>query len=212
MCAAWKRALAIRYRAVWAAVNDERPHGLAVAFEARGITGSISVDVWTNTEPASIGCAPEAAGFPVCKASVSTSLEGYNALLGWVQLVGTESPSLPDRRFEIDPLQIFDGLDVPFGFYGVKPTLFDAPSRRDRQQTLDWLAHSFLCLSPSRPMDRVVQPVASFQWGFRMRDGDIGIVAPEPLLLSTWARHTDLLRRAFPAWRFEESPTPQLHR
>lgn len=179
---------------------------LELTFEARGAPGRVSIDVQTNTQPASIGCIPEAAGFPVCKAVVSTGLEGYNALFGWVQLVGTTSPSRPQRRFEIDPLQLFEGLDMPFGFYGLEPTLFDAPSRRDRHQTLDWLAHSFLCLSPTRPMDRVVQPIAAFQWGFRMHDHDIGIAAPEPLPLSTWSTHRPLLRQTFPTWRFDEAP------
>jgi hypothetical protein len=192
--------------AIWATVYDERPYRLELAFEARGATGSVSVDVRTNTEPASIGCAPEAAGFPVCEATVATTLQGYNALLGWVQLVGTESPSRPRRGFEVDPLELVEGFDMPFCFYGLEPRFFDAPSRRDRQQTLDWLAHSFLCVSATEPMDRVIQPVASFQWGFRMRGGDVGIVAPKPLPPSTWTRHKGLLRRVFPSWRFEGSP------
>jgi hypothetical protein len=149
---------------------------------------------------------PEAAGFPVCQATVSTTLEGYNALFGWVQLVGTESPAIPPRRFEVDPLELLGDLDVPFAFYGVEPSLFDAPSRRDRQQTLDWVAHSFLCPSASDPMDRVVQPVASFLWGFRMRDGEIRIIAPEPLPASAWTGHGDLLRRVYPSWRFGDPP------
>jgi hypothetical protein len=46
--------------------------------------------------------------------------------LGWVQLVGAKSPSHPQRRFDIDPLQIFEGLDMPFGFYGLEPTLLSS--------------------------------------------------------------------------------------
>jgi hypothetical protein len=120
---------------------DHQMTTLELAFEARGATGSVSIDVRTNIEPASIGCTSETAGFPICKASVSTSLQG-------IQRLPRLGPSrrkrprrhVPQRRFEINPLQIFEGLDMPFGFHGLEPTLFDAPSRRDRHQTLDWLA------------------------------------------------------------------------
>jgi hypothetical protein len=144
-------------------------HDFTLKFTARGSPGVVAVQIWLNSNPASVGCGAEAEGFPVCEASVSTGLAGYDSLFGWVQLVGTQSPSAPLRRFETDPLRIFSELNMPFGFYGVHPTLFDAPSRKDRQQTLDWLAHSFLCTSPSDPMERAVEPVAAFQWGFRMR-------------------------------------------
>jgi hypothetical protein len=129
-------------------------HKLPLAFEARGTTGLVSVRVWPNDDPPSVGKAPGAEGFPVCEATVSTDLAGYDALFGWVQLVGIERSSAAERQFEPDPLEILDDLDLPFGFYGVRPTLFDAPSRQDRQQQLDWLAHSFLCMSPGAVMER----------------------------------------------------------
>lgn len=60
---------------------------------------------------------------------MSTDLVGYHALFGCVQLVGIEPPGAAERQFEPDPLEILDDLDLPFGFYGVRPTLFDPPSR-----------------------------------------------------------------------------------
>jgi hypothetical protein len=169
------------------------------------VAGRVEVIVSPNTDPTALGCDPEAAGFPVCEAIVSWPPQGYRGLLGWVQLVGLRPPSRPDRRFQIDPLRLYEGLDIPFGFYGVEPTLFDAPSRRDRQQTLDWLAHSFLCVSPTLPMDRDVQAIAAFSWGFTMRGGEITIVAPQPLSLSAWDGHVVLLEREFPTWTFTPS-------
>lgn len=179
-------------------------HELQLAFEARGATGLVTVTVRPNTDPSSIG-AP-AVGFPVCEAIVSTDLGGYDSLFGWVQLVAIDTPSAAGRHFEPDPLQIFDHLDLPFAFYGIRPTLFDAPSRRDRQQRLDWLAHSFLCVSPGAPMERAVVPVAAFRWGFRLMRGDIEIVPPSELALATWGDHTDLLASRYPAWRFQPPP------
>jgi hypothetical protein len=61
-------------------------HELRLAFEARGTTGLVSVGVWPNDDPRSVGKAPGAEGFPVCEATVSTDLAGYDASFGWVQL------------------------------------------------------------------------------------------------------------------------------
>lgn len=187
----------------------EQPlHHLDLVFEARGATGRVSVGVSVNDNPPAVGCDAAACGFPICEATVSTTLRGYEALFGWVQLVGARTASARQRQFAVDPLQVFEDLDMPFGFYGLHPTLFDAPSRRDRSQELDWLAQSFLCVSPHRPMDRLVRPVVAFQWGFRMGGGDVTIVAPSPLSLSLWGTHLELLRRSFPAWQFEDDETP----
>jgi hypothetical protein len=183
-----------------------RSNNLSLEFEARGVGGTVDVIVWLNNDPATVGSGPEATGFPVCEATVSIDLRGYSSLFGWVQVVGTASPAHPARRFEVDPLEVFADLYMPFGFFGVLPTLFDAPSRRDRNLTLDWLAHTFLCLSPGDPMDRAARPVVAFQWGFRMHDGQIDTVAPDALALSIWNDHLSLLRATYPRWRFDEVP------
>lgn len=188
------------------AVSDGLVHDLGLGFEARGVPGRVEIRVWENTDPDAVGTGPAATGFPVCEANVSIDLRGYHSLFGWVQLVGTQSPAHPARRFEVDPLQVFADLNVPFGFFGVLPTLFDAPSRRDHDQTLDWLAHTFLCMSPADPMDRAVRPLVAFHWGFRMHRGQIDIVAPDALPLSTWNNHLRVLRLAYPGWIFEEVP------
>jgi hypothetical protein len=178
-------------------------HTLDLAFDARGLRGSVSITVSENTSPTEIGCGSEAHGFPVCEAVVRSQLRGYNSLLGWVQLVGTRVPgSATVHRFEVDPLQIFEGLDMPFGFYGLHPTLFDAPSRRDRTIDLDWLAHTFLCVSPIRPMERAVEAVAAFRWGFTLVDRDVRIVDAQALPLDAWNDHLELLRAKHPTWRF----------
>jgi len=177
-------------------------NAVVLDFEVRGASGRVTVTVAPNEAPETIGCEAAAHGFPVCEATVDTPLRGYAALLGWVQVVGTRSSRTTERRFETDPLQIFDHLDLPFGFYGINPTLFDAPSRRDRSQRLDWLAHSFLCASLAGPMQRAVRPVAAFQWGFVLDAGAIHVVPPQPLPLAEWATHQPLLRTSYPSWEF----------
>lgn len=175
---------------------------LTLDFAIHGVTGEVTVAMAANHAPEALGCDPSAQGFPVCEATVDTQLRGYRALLGWVQVVGLRRSPTEERRFVLDPLPVFDGVDTPFGFYGVHPVLFDAPSRRDRTQQLDWLAHSFLCASPAGPMEQLVKPYASFQWGFILDAGTIRFVRPEPLPLATWTNHQPLLETSFPAWQF----------
>jgi hypothetical protein len=161
-----------------------------------------------NDDPSVVGSASESEGFRACEATVATDLHGYASLFGWVQLVGTASPQEPIHRFEADPLEITADLNWPFCFYRLLPRLFDPPSRRDRTQTLDWLAYTFLCVSPDSRMDRVVRPVVGFQWGLSMHEGQIDIVAPSSLTLSTWNSHLSVLEATYPGWRFEEAPPP----
>ncbi|MCU1360790.1 MAG: hypothetical protein JWN99_2079 [Ilumatobacteraceae bacterium] len=175
---------------------------LSIEFEARGRLGTVSVTVHENTDPASVGCDSSALGFPVCRATVTHPAEGYDALFGWVQLVGTCAPGEPQRTFTNDPLRIYEGLDTPFGFHGMHPTLFDGPSRRDRSRPLDWLAHSFLCTAPSDPMDREVLPVLGFSWGFVLDDRKITIVSPQLLHSDSWTQHIASLEGQFGSWSF----------
>ena len=175
---------------------------ISLDFEVRGAYGRVDVRVSSNDAPEEIGSDAAASGFPVCEATVESPLRGYAALMGWVQMVGTSAARGATRRFEPDPLRIFDDLDLPFGFHGVAPTLFDAPYRRDRSHDLDWLAHSFLCASAGDPMERSVRPLAAFQWGFVLESGDVRIVPPTPLPLIEWTTHRPLLTAAYPSWVF----------
>ncbi len=138
---------------------------LSIEFVARSHRGSVSVAVTSNQDPRALGCDESARDFPVCEATVAYTGVGYDGLLGWVQLVGVGDPPV----FENDPLRIYDGLQTPFAFYGLSPTLFDAPSRRDRTRDLQWLAHSFLCVSPSGAMEHDVLAVLGFSWGLSSR-------------------------------------------
>ncbi len=176
---------------------------LRLEFEARGRAGSVSVSLTTNENPTDIGCAAWAQGFPICEATVEFAGRGYEALMGWVQLVRQRSPAhAPEEWWETDPLEVFADLELPFGVYGIEPTLFDAPARSDRSQRLDWHAESFLCVAPTSPMAREVMPIVSFAWGFSLGAGEITPRAPEPLPASAWTQHRERLAAAYPTWEF----------
>lgn len=182
---------------------------LTVPFEARGYIGSVSVSITTNDDPDAVGCPPWARGFPICEAAVDFGARGYAALLGWVQLVRMRSPYLdPDDRWVTDPLEVYRDVETPFGFYGIAPTLFDAPARRDRSQYLDWHAESYLCFAPTSPMAREAKPVAAFSWGFLLDRGQIVPRDAQSLLLSAWSEHLELLEASYPTWAFMTATPP----
>ncbi len=158
------------------------------------------VTVSENLDPVSVGSAPAAAGFPMCHATVEYEAAGYLAMLGWVQLVGEGSPSGSGLRYDHDPFVLFE--DSPYGVYGARPELFDAPYRSDRSLSLDWLAHSFLCAAPSGPLARQVEAVVGFSWGFNVAGGDIEIDGLQSLSRDDWADHIGLLRDHHPSWEF----------
>ena len=141
-----------------------------VPFSLRGICGSIAVSVTRNTDPDAIGYSlltgglstDAARGFPVCRAMVTYPAEGYAAMFGWTQMVRS-TDSAPDR-FEMDPIALYQQIPTPYAWFGVRPELFDAPSR-DSRYNMVWEAHSFLCVSPDAVLTRHVQAIAGFSWG-----------------------------------------------
>lgn len=178
---------------------------LTTPFTARNGSGQVSVTVEALADPTAMGQISDAAGFPVCRASVDFSLDGYDGLLGWVQLVGTRPQGRGDRAFEVDPLEVFDGVETPFAFYGLSPELFDAPYRSDRSHNLDWLAHSFLCVAPTRPMAKEVKAILGFSWGFVVDGGHVAILQPELLRPADWSGHLEVLSVAYPTWTFYDA-------
>jgi hypothetical protein len=47
----------------------------------------------------------------------------------------------------MDPIAIYRDIPTPFAWYGLRPELFDAPSREERHD-VTFEAHSFLAISP----------------------------------------------------------------
>jgi hypothetical protein len=169
-------------------------------FSHDGAAGAIAIDCMRNDDPAALGCRPGALGLPACTATITFPAPGYRAMFGWIQLVRSSDNESAGAAFEMDPLALFAGADSPYAFYGHRPTLFDGPSRR-RRDDLAWLAHSFLATTPFDGQRRVL-PVAGFAWGFDIRGGEVGLRPLAPLTAADWRAQLPVLMRAHPRWQF----------
>ena len=163
-------------------------------------TGSIDITVDTTRDPEALGAPPDAQGLAHCQATIAYPAEGYAALFGWIQMVRSTDNHSRGRRFEMDPLTFIGEVPHPFGFFGIKPVLFDAPSRPTRKD-LDWLAHSVLCHIADYDA-RTVHALAGFSWGFTIGGGTATVVPSRSLQPTDWDQHRDLLHAEHPAWRF----------
>jgi hypothetical protein len=102
----------------------QRPPG-AVELHAERDAGQINVTTSQTADPTEIGPAR------ICltaRMRASSTIRGYNGLLGWIQLVRSTDNHSAGARFEIDPLEILGTVSRPFCFFGIKPILFDAPA------------------------------------------------------------------------------------
>ncbi len=167
-------------------------------FVLRGLAGRVDVRLGRNDDPTVFGCRPSGRGFPVCSAEVTYADRGYAAMLGWIQLVRSTDNRSGGRGFEIDPYEPLGVSPHPFCWYGMAPTLSDAPSRPTRAD-LQWVAHSFLAFIGDAHEARAI---LGFRWGFDIADGDISPTGLAPLPPAQWDEHRILLRREHPAWRF----------
>ncbi|MBQ0855629.1 hypothetical protein J8N05_46570 (plasmid) [Streptomyces sp. BH-SS-21] len=156
-----------------------------------------------------VGKPAGARGFPCCSAGVEHPAQGYRAMFGWVQLVrSTDSPS-NGTAFEMDPFLLFEDAPSPYAFFGVKPMLFDAPSRGERSP-LAWLAHCFLARTPLEDTERHVVPLTGFSWGFDIDDtGLITLRSARALAPGDWDTHRPLLQRRHPGWSFSQWQLPE---
>ena len=173
-----------------------------ITFALRGIEGHVSVTYARNDRPDLVGSGAESSGFPMCHATVDYPAQGYDAVLGWVQLVRSDDNTSQGRAFEIDPLEFLGDVPHPFCWIGLSPQLFDAPSRSPRRD-LDWAAHSFLCVPDgSTDAGLEVHALLGFAWGFHVRNEEIDLAPPTLLGPADWDHHVDVLAPRYPSWRF----------
>jgi hypothetical protein len=178
---------------------------MEIDFRHDGDQGRVTVRCAPNDDPASLGKGEEARGFPVCSATITFPGTGYRAVFGWVQLVCSTDNAFEGRAFEMDPLRFFEDSPAPYCWYGINPTLFDAPSR-DERRPLEWLAHTFLAVTPREPdAPKHVVPLLGFSWGFVIGDGERIVLRPaEELAAGAWNDHLPYLRDCYPSWHFSE--------
>ncbi|WP_285566311.1 hypothetical protein [Streptomyces sp. RTGN2] len=177
---------------------------MILPFTHDGETGRLSVEIEQVDDPSTIGKHPATQGFPCCTATVDHPGKGYRAMFGWVQFVRSTDNESGGADFDMDPFVLFEDAPSPYAFFGLAPTLFDAPSRAMRQP-MAWLAHSFLAHTPLDGAQRCVLPLAGFSWGFDV-DGTGGIaVRPAAALTAAdWDGHVPYLRTRHPAWTFDK--------
>lgn len=181
---------------------------LEIPFVFRAESGSIVVMVAENDDPERIGygliggqaAVKAARGFPVCRAIIQYPAEGWDAVFGWTQLVRSSDAS---KEFEMDQLPIYANVATPFAWYGVKPQMFDAPSRGTRYE-IEWEAHCFLCAAVDAVLTPQIAAIAGFRWGFVATESDMAFTTPQALDSVGWNQHLPFLRKSYPAWSFEE--------
>jgi hypothetical protein len=175
-----------------------------IPFLCDDMQGAIAVTLERVDDPAVIGKHPSADGFPCCTAEVDYPGKGYRALFGWVQLVRSTDNSSAGAAFDMDPFCLFEDAPSPYAFFGINPTLFDAPSRAKRDP-LAWTAHSYLARTPIDDTERRVLPLAGFSWGFNIdSDGRITLQQVQSLTAVDWDAHLPYLGASHPGWVFDE--------
>lgn len=184
-----------------------------IPFLRDDMQGSLSVTVEHVDDPAAIGKHSSACGFPCWTAVVDYPGKGYRALFGWVQMVRSTDNSSAGAAFDMDPFYLFEDAPSPYAFFGINPTLFDAPSRV-RRDSLDWTAHSYLAWTPMDDTERRVLPLARFSWGFNIdSDSRITLQPIRALSRGDWDAHLPYLGTSYPSWAFDKrQPSPALGR
>jgi len=173
---------------------------MRVDFSLRSQPGHVDVEFSPANDRQELGASPGAAGLPMCEATITYPGRGYTGLLGWIQMVRSTDNRSGGRQFEMDPLEVLGDVPHPFAFFGIKPTLFDAPSRPEQHTTV-WTAHSFLTVI-SNERERQVAALLGFSWGFTMSTGQVSLIPPETLEAETWNAHRPLLTAHYPDWAF----------
>ena len=178
---------------------------MEVPFTHLGYQGRVIATVERTVDPATLGAWEGAKDLANCRATIEFEGRGYLQRFGWVQLVRSTDNAFQGQRFEMDPFDpfgLYERAPTPYCWYGTLPTLFDAPSRDERVH-LDWVAHSFLAVSPPRGNRRVVTPLLGFSWGFHIADnGIVTLDAIASLRAADWASHLPYLRDCYPEWSF----------
>jgi hypothetical protein len=190
-------------------------------FTLRGSAGAVTASYGPNDDPERWGYGilelpwptDLARGLPVLEAQVDVALDGYAAVLGWIQVVsirvsemstplveGAESAPPGEHRWVDGPPQL-RGLGVPFLSFGVRPTLFDAPA--STESDVDFVAHSFLTASPDGLISTVSEPCLGLGWGYSTVRGQPPTLHPLTVLgEQEWTAARPLLTETFPEWTF----------
>jgi hypothetical protein len=181
------------------------PNKLELPYHWNDVDGVVRVEVGINHDPSHFGGEDFARGFPYCRATIDPPANGYNEMIGWVQVV--ERSDL-GPGFEIDLCEPLGEVPHPFCFYGYSPTMFDCPHATF--ENWDFTAHTFLCgqggklLEQTEGERREIRAVLGFEWGFSKQGEKIDFFGPAPLAADSWNGHLPYLHGRFsdPEWTF----------
>lgn len=181
---------------------------IEMQFSLKNKSGRVHVTVETTHTPNVLAADPGAVGLPNCTATIDYDGLGYNRLMGWIQFVRSTDNESEGREFEIDPFdsfKLYNRAPTPYAFFGIAPTLFDAPAR-DERVALDWIAHSFLAWSPFQGQQNTVTALGGFSWGFEIgADGTIQLKETRVLASTDWSSHLAYLRKTYSDWEFNNA-------
>jgi hypothetical protein len=190
-------------------------------FLLRGAAGGVSATLQANEQPERWGYAilglpwptTLATGLPVLEANVSYEREGYEAVMGRIQVVrihvaenshalSAESEKAPPGdHIWVDGPPNLKGLGVPFVSFGSRPTLFDAPASTESR--VRFVADSFLTASPDGLISRASRPCLGLRWGYSTFDGNVDLIGPDQIGPAEWQEALPTLQGQFPDWTFE---------
>lgn len=192
------------------------------SFSFRGQEGRVAVSYAANDDPERWGYgllglpwpSSLALGLPVLQVEVSTPVEGYGAVMGWIQLVrihvAESSTSLvpegesapPGDHTWVDVPPQLQALGVPFVSFGRCPSLFDAPA--STESDIRFVADSFLTASSDALISRRSQACFGLRWGYATKLGERAeLIPPTPLERADWEQAIPVLEEQFPDWSFE---------
>ena len=191
------------------------------SFSLRGRKGSVALEYKPNRDPDSVGYgildlawpSSLAEGLPVLEATVSYEAKGYEAVMGWIQLVrihvaessktlapGSEKAPAGDHMWVDGPPNL-RGLGVPFISFGPRPTLFDAPAATESR--VRFVADSFLTASPDALITRTSRPCLGLRWGYSTLADEAELIPVSELDAAAWHEALPALGSQFPNWTFE---------
>jgi hypothetical protein len=183
------------------------PERLTLPYRWAGAVGTVSVEVGVNDDPAALGCAEFARGFPYMRAMISPQEVGYNNVMGWIQLTRWGAPG-SQSEFRMDPYAPLREIPHPFGFFGFSPTMFDAP-HTDEDGEHEFTAHTFLGAIGGDLFDfedetkaPQARAILGFCWGYEKRADGIPHWGPRPLGPEDWGAHLPYLSAKHPRWHF----------
>ncbi len=148
-------------------------------------------------------------GFPVCQATLTYPGAGYQAVMGWIQLITVQETKTGKVWVSNDQWPNQQGSSIPFLSFGYLPTLFDAPGPNPPRTDEIWLAETFLVSCPDVGRSPTIRPVLGFRWGYTLVEMKPVLLPVEPLASSRWQAHLSFLREHYPSWEFLSSPAEE---